>query len=287
MDDNALSYLLSLISAEFYRLLLTGVVLAATPLLNQMWQKFNNTSSAPSDIKRFRLVAAKNATWIVALVVIALLWGSKLAGFAFSVAALAGALLIVNKELIMSVAGYFLIALRRPFKVGDFVEIGGYSGSVVDLDLFGFTLDKAGPNYQLTGRFVHIPNAAIITQTFINHSTTGPYAIEILCIHLPLAGTDIARAEDLALATANEFTSAWREDADRHLETIERSAYVDLPSAKPKVHWGSPDGKTLQMCVRFVCPFQRRVSVSQSIFKQFWRRYTSPEGAFPSTSSNV
>jgi small-conductance mechanosensitive channel len=287
MDDNALSYLLSLISAEFYRLLLTGVVLAATPLLNQVWQKFNNASSAPSDIKRFRLVAAKNATWIVALVMIALLWGSKLAGFAFSVAALAGALLIVNKELIMSVAGYFLIALRRPFKVGDFIEIGGYSGSIVDLDLFGFTLDKAGPNHQLTGRLVHMPNAAVITQTFINHSAMGAYTIEMLCIHLPLAGVDIARAEEEALAAANACTAAWREEADRHLEVIERKACVDLPSAKPKVYWSSLDGKTLQMCVRFVCPFQQRVNVSQSVFKQFWQRYTSLRGPDTSASSNV
>lgn len=285
MAEQLFSGFVSWLGADFSRIVFSFLVLVLVPVVIHLWQKFNNTSAVPSDIKRFRLVVVKNVTWILALFIIAALWGSKLAGFAFSVAAVTGALLIVNKELIMSVAGYLLMAVRRPFKVGDFIEIGGYAGVVVDLDLFGFTLDKAGPNHQLTGRLVHFPNAFIITQMFVNHSAIGPYIVEILCIHLPLSGVDIVRAEKEALAAADELTAAWRAEANRHLETIEQAAYMDLPSAKPKVHWSSSDGKTLQMCIRFVCPFQQRVSVSQAIFKRFWQRYTTG-GAAPLTSAS-
>jgi len=59
--------------------------------------------------------------------------------FALSLAAVAGAVLIVSKELLMCVLGYLYITFVRPFKVGDLIEINQLHGRVIDIDIFATT----------------------------------------------------------------------------------------------------------------------------------------------------
>lgn len=72
--------------------------------------------------------------------VIISVWASTIAGFALSLAAVAGAVLIVSKELLMCVLGYLYITFVRPFKVGDLIEINQLHGRVIDIDIFATTL---------------------------------------------------------------------------------------------------------------------------------------------------
>src|SRR2546430_2197170 len=51
-------------------------------------------------------------------------------------------LAIALKEPVSNVAGWAFIIWRRPFEVGDRVQIGPHAGDVIDLGLFQFTLNE-------------------------------------------------------------------------------------------------------------------------------------------------
>ena len=92
----------------------------------------------------------------------------EIAGFALSVAAVAGAIPIVSKELVMCVHGYLYVTVVQPYKIGDLIEFNQFHGRVVDIDMFATTLvelDKAG---QRTGKVAEFPNGLLLTHPLIN-----------------------------------------------------------------------------------------------------------------------
>ena len=72
-----------------------------------------------------------------------------------------------------NLAGWVFIAIRKPFAVGDRIEIGDHTGDVIDMRLFQFTLVETG-NWvdadQSTGRIIHIPNGWVFRQSTANYT---------------------------------------------------------------------------------------------------------------------
>lgn len=82
-------------------------------------------------------------------------------------------ILLVFKEALLNVAGWFYIIIRKPFNIGNRISISNMSGDVIDVRLLDFcmievtTRDKGG---QSTGRVVHLPNSLVFTQPLSNAS---------------------------------------------------------------------------------------------------------------------
>ncbi len=69
-------------------------------------------------------------------------------------------------------AGGVMILLFKPYKVGDFIEAQGYSGSVKEIQIFTTVL-STGDN-----RTVLIPNGPLSTDALINYSTQETRRVE-------------------------------------------------------------------------------------------------------------
>jgi small-conductance mechanosensitive channel len=84
---------------------------------------------------------------------------------------------IALTDVLKNLAGWFYIVSRRPFKVGDRVEIKGVAGDVVDIRAFRFTVLEIG-NWvtadQSTGRLVHIPNGQLFSDALANYTEGFP-----------------------------------------------------------------------------------------------------------------
>ena len=85
---------------------------------------------------------------------------------------------IALKDVLVNLAGWLYIISRRPFNVGDRVQIGEFAGDVIDQSFFEFTLLEIG-NWvhadQSTGRLVHIPNGKIFSQDLANYDKGFKY----------------------------------------------------------------------------------------------------------------
>ena len=95
------------------------------------------------------------------------------------------------QESLGSLAAGMMIAVNQPFKVGDFVSVAGFDGTIVHLDMMAVTL-KTGDNRRIT-----IPNKQAWGQPIVNFS-----ALELRRVDIPVGiayGTDIAKAREAAI----------------------------------------------------------------------------------------
>jgi small-conductance mechanosensitive channel len=113
----------------------------------------------------------------VALVFIINIWLGGVEGALAWLGIVSAGLAIALTDVLKNLAGWLFILTRRPFKVGDRVEIGGTAGDVVDVRVFRFTVLEIG-NWvaadQSTGRLVHIPNGMLFTESLANFTEGFP-----------------------------------------------------------------------------------------------------------------
>lgn len=268
------SALNELFGGELARVVATIIVLIGAGAANRisirlLSRKLQDSPSVHSERSRQRHVMIKNGVFLFAFLAICAIWASLIAGVALSMAAVATAIVISGKELIMCGTGYLLYAISRPYKVGEFVEIDGISGRVVDVDLFCTVVAEATKGYQITGRVITIPNSVLLTKSVQNHSATGEYVIGMVKIAVPTSA-DREKCEAVALAAGNAICEKWQKHADSHFQRIESKAFIELPSSKVKVLWESDDAKQFVFLLRFACPISQRAQVQQDILRQFW-----------------
>ena len=263
---STLSTLTVLTQSELGRVLATLATGSISLLSLKYVQRRSQQIASTTDLARRRsnLVAARNIILVITLFLIGAIWASKIAGAALSLAAVAGAILIVSKEFLTNLLGTGMLAVSKPYRVGDFIEMAHVTGRVVDTDLLSTTLVETLEGHQLTGRTVSLPNSILLTQPTRNLTATGLYMINMLPVAITMDGEVFAR-RDALLHAANAVCGRWVSDANLHLEKMESRDLVDLPSAAPKVLFDLSDPKAQQMALRYACRPNERVKVEQEI----------------------
>lgn len=88
-----------------------------------------------------------------------------------SVVGLAISLAVQN--FLSNVAGGLQLIASKPFQIGDFVEIGGCVGTVVDIGLFYSKINT------IDNKLIQMPNSSIVSSNIINYSTEANRMVEI------------------------------------------------------------------------------------------------------------
>lgn len=267
-----LDQLAAWIPGQWDKAIITALLVGMALLASHLWARYLSRGEISAEKRRIHLVWARNIIWFAALLIIVSVWASTIAGFALSVAAVAGAILIVSKELVMCVHGYLYATLVRPYRMGDVIEFNQLRGRVVDIDMFATTLvelDKAG---QRTGKVAEFPNGLLLTHPLINASPNGAYALHAIRIPIPERFShDLDSIDAAALAAADHATAAWQEDAMTHFRKAAEENFIALPSGKTKVSWDFSNPEHLVLVVRVACPIEQRVKVEQAVFRDIWR----------------
>ena len=125
--------------------------------------------------------------YIIGLLLISRIWFEGVESLATYLGLVSAGLAIALKDPIANMAGWLFIIWRRPFEVGDRVQIGDHSGDVIDQRIFQFTLLEIGnwvDGDQSTGRIIHIPNGKIFTQDQANYTKAFSYIWDELSVLL-------------------------------------------------------------------------------------------------------
>jgi small-conductance mechanosensitive channel len=265
------------IPGHWEKVIATALLIGIGLLASHLWARYLSRGEMTAEKRRLHLVWARNLIWLAVLLVIVSVWASTITGFALSLAAVAGAILIVSKELVMCIHGYLYVSLVQPFKIGDVIEFNGLHGRVVDIDMFATTLvefDKAG---QRTGKVAEFPNGLLLSHPLKNASPTGAYTLHAIRIPVPTASApDLERIEAAALAAADRATADWRDDAMAHFRKASEENFIALPSGKTKVSWDFSDPEHLVLVVRVACPSGERAQIEQAVFRETWRSLSAP-----------
>lgn len=265
------------IPGQWEKVIATLLLIAIGMALSHLWAQYLARGESSAEKRRIHLVWARNVIWFMVFFIIISVWASTIAGFALSLAAVAGAVLIVSKELLMCVLGYLYITFVRPFKVGDLIEINRLSGRVIDIDVFATTLAELGYAGQQTGKIAEFPNGLLLTTPLKNTSLTGEYVLHLFRMPVPPEALhDLAKVESAALAAANDATQSWQADAEAHFRRISVESFINFPSGRNKVLWDFSDPDQLMLVVRVTCPSHLRLKVEQSVFRNTWQAICKP-----------
>ena len=168
----------------------------------------------------------------------------------------------------LNLLGTASLTISRLYRVGDFIEVEGIAGRVIDTDLLATTLSEALDGSQLTSRTVALPHYLLLVKPVRNLTATGEYVVNLLRVG---AGSeeDLPALEKALLEAANEVCKPWLAQADAHLKRIEARELMDLPSAEPRVILQLQSAKEVMLSLRYTCRPNDRVKVEQNILRRY------------------
>lgn len=227
------------------------------------------------EVRRQWTAHIRSATLVFFLLGLTIIWAEQFRAVAISLLAVAVALAIATKELILCLSGAVLRASARAFSVGDRIEVEGVRGEVIEAGALATTILEVGPGSgaQLrTGRSVVIPNSLFLGKPIFNETVTEDYVLHLLSVPLTPA-EDWQRAEQALLAAAHEECAPFIAEARAQVERVAARREVEPPSVEPLVYLRLSD-RGVVLLLRFPTPSRGRVRVEQAILRRFLSNFS-------------
>ena len=204
----------------------------------------------------------------MALFLIARTWFAGIQSIATFLGLLSAGVAVALKDPLVNLAGWGFILWRKPFDVGDRIQLGDYRGDVNDIRLFSFTLMEIG-NWvhadQSTGRIIHIPNGKIFTEVLANYSR----GFHFIWNELPVLVTfesDWKKAHAILEKIARDNTLHLTEDAEANLKKASRKMLIFYNKLEPAVYVSVEECGVL-LTIRYLCSPKKRRGSAQDIWK--------------------
>lgn len=170
------------------------------------------------------------------ILVLFLLWFAQLQVFFVSIFAIAAAIVLAFKELIMCLTGGLLIRSANTFKTGDRIEMKELRGFVLEKGLLATKVLELGPesnSQQTTGDIITIPNSLMLSQALKNESYFKGYSIKSFHFSVSTAN-EFDVLEDKLLNLANEISESYLDEAKKSIANFcEKEGFI-IPSIEAR-----------------------------------------------------
>lgn len=237
-----------------------------------VWILFQRFESARL---RYRWRKAINYTAVgLGILVMARVWLVGLTSLATFLGLVSAGLAIALSDLVIGLAGWVFILTRRPFEVGDRIEIGEYRGDVIDQRPFAFSLIEIG-NWvdadQSTGRIIHVPNGRVLREPLANYTQGFDYIWHELPV-LVTFESDWEKAKAILTEAVNKNAETLSDSAARRVRMAARRYYIVFSKLTPIVYLSVEDSGVL-LTMRFLCQPRRRRGTSEAIWEDVLRQF--------------
>jgi len=171
-------------------------------------------------------------------------------------------LTVALKDFIVGFFGWFVLMGKNGLRVGDWVEINGVAGEVIEINLLRTVLLETGnwtSTGHPTGRKVAFVNSYAIEGHFFNFTTSGQWMWDELEINVP-ADQDPYALIDAIQKTVDKETEANAKAAEQEWERGESHYKVKSISPAPAVNL-RPTATGVEIHIRYVTRAQDRVAM--------------------------
>jgi len=219
------------------------------------------------------------------LILVSSVWIKAIGELGAFLGLLAAGLAIAFKDPLTNIAGWIFILTRKPFVVGDRIQIGDQAGDVIDLRLFQFSLLEIG-NWvdadQSTGRIIHIPNGKVFTQNQSNYSS----GFEFIWNEIPILLTfesNWKEAKDILLNIVRKHSEDLSADAEKRIIEASKKYMIFYQYLTPIVYTSVKDSGIL-LTMRYICDARKRRNSEHRIWEDIlndFARQNDIEFAYP------
>lgn len=227
--------------------------------------------SVPLDVRRRLVVQIRNVLGFVFVLGLLFILANELRAFAVSLVAIAVAIVLATKELILCLSGTALRIGANAYTIGDRIEINGVRGNVIDQTFLATTILEIGPGHvtsQYSGRAIVFPNSLLLAHPIINETYMKEYIVHVMTIPLAVMD-DWQAAEKILLSIADEACQPFLDKAARHMKELEGKNWMDVPSVKPRVSIQIPEPGRVNLLLRIPTPAHRTSRLEQVILRRF------------------
>ena len=189
-------------------------------------------------------------------------------------------LTVVFQNFILAFFGWFMLMGRNGVRVGDWVEINGVAGEVVEVGLFRTTLletgngtDKGHP----TGRRARFLNSFAVTGQFFNFSTTGQWMWDEISVNVPEGEGSYQTIEAIHKAVLQQ-TEMDAMLAETEWKGVSRQHVLGQLSAAPLVNL-RPAASGIDILVRYVTRAKDRFEMRNKLYQAVIELLHKPAGA--------
>jgi small-conductance mechanosensitive channel len=248
-------------------LLVLGLLIARALVLRIVHRRLPE----PEDWYRARKVASYLTT-VVGAIGLGRIWLDAFSDLATFLGLLSAGVAIALADVLKNLAGWAFIILRRPFRVGDRIEIEETMGDVIDVRAFRFTVVETG-NWvdadQSTGRLVHIPNGTVITRPVANYTEGFPFIWHEIAVLITFE-SDWELGERLLQEALDAECPDIADEAARQIRLTGQKYQIRFTQLRPTVYVTVKDSGVL-LTARFLVPARARRGFDQAVWKAFLR----------------
>lgn len=210
----------------------------------------------------------KNAYYILLIIIFLNIWIDQVDSIGTFLGLIGAGLAIALQVPIVNFAAWIFIAVRKPFDVGDRIEIGGVAGDVIDIRFFQFTLNEIG-NWveadQSTGRIIHVPNGDVFRMSLANYDQGFSH----LWIEIPVILTfesNWKKAKELLHEIIYKHAEELSFAAKRKLLEASKQYMIFYRNLTPIIYT-SVKANGVQLTIRFLSEPKKRRSKENAIWE--------------------
>lgn len=223
----------------------------------------------------------------IGILVVGRVWFQGMQSLATYLGLASAGLAIALRDLLVNLAGWVFLVWRRPFQVGDRIQVGANAGDVIDIRIFQFTLLEIG-NWvgadQSTGRILHLPNGKLFTETTANYTRGFEYIWNEIPVLLTFE-SNWAKAKEILINVVNARSGNVSEAAAREIRNVARQFMIFYSTLTPIVYTSVMDSGIL-LTIRYMCDPRKRRSTTEAIWEDILRAFADADDidfAYPTT----
>ena len=247
--------------------IILGILLVGVFFDGWLERLLGKTSLDRRQVETLRAVTRVSLQVLAVLFVLLVIFGppSQLGTFL----GLAGAgLTVALKDFIVGFLGWFVLMGKNGIRLGDWVEINGVTGEVVELGMFHTVLLETGnwtDSSHPTGRRVTFTNSFAIEGHYFNFSTSGQWLWDELQIVVPV-GQDPYPVVDAIQKKVLEATAEGAQQAEKEWKGTAKSRGMTSQTAAPAINI-KPVVGGIEIVVRYITRANERYQLRAKLYE--------------------
>ena len=273
MDMESFSSLEKLIRPYAINILLTGFIVIIVFFI-----RFVVLKSITSKTKKNQEISWNKRSYylssMITLVILFIIWLPHLTTFFTLFSIFGTGIIIVLKEVLLNIAGWFYLIIRRPFEIGNRISIKEFSGDVIDIRLLEFSMIEVTPvneGGQSTGRIIRVPNSIVFLNPMVNSSKEFS-----LCwneIKLKISKDSNWKKASRMLETLSNDHLEHIYDSDSRLESAEKKYSIKYNKIDPKVYISYAE-ESILLTLRHLSEPKKTRDISDQLWRAILEKFS-------------
>ncbi len=262
------------VSGLLYKVLWTcGIGVAIYLVVGAVQRPLSKDISSIEARHKMKLVT--NWTGIALFIIaVAIIWMAGVRDFGIFLGIVGAGLALSLQEILVSIAGWLVYVVRRPYDIGDRIEIEGKIGDVIGVSVFQTTMLEVG-NWvggdQSTGRMLIIPNSMIVRYAVYNYGRGFPFVWDEISIIVTFE-SDWQEAESLMMQKAEVESDKIAPKVERLIKRMQSRYAIRYEHLTPIVYTSIADNG-VELTLRYLCPVRDRRMITHRLSRNILQAF--------------